>query len=526
MFDMYAKCLERLKRNEEYVQAGLKIIAVLARMRKSRSNHETHILDKIASKGYLAKIIANSVALREPVVVALTDVFGDVALSPYIKHEDHKDSYYIKLVIDHVLQEELQADEVRCKLVGDDPDRRTELWLSAQSVVFQPQSRVVIYVESSKMVPGWFLVDQIQISVGKIMLVYRLLDQDDSALTLHRKSNDFSSQPSPYRLLLWPQPEALNVELSKSLAIDLSKRRSLTFTIASGWNDISKGSMIAKAGSAGLRLHIFEAGFSGPSAKTSKIKEPGIIEFSSLRPDEVLQVEIPYSLENDLNEVSTKIEVEYTTANGVFAFAALMKTNVTLALGINVQDNFQKDFLISKFTMGTATTTPVRITDCKVYGTEDFSVMSLPLPPRTDVSPKHPASFMCKIKRKPHGGNTAKKHASHRGLKLCIDYICISEEIEQTITKLFTNSIAKSPFSQLARLLMQPIIDFIKTGINTEALEQIGVSRKFDVPSIHDDALMEVLKGLPPKRCQSLLRWLRKWQEVGPSERRFFSTVC
>ena len=518
MFDMYAKCLERLKRNEEYVQVGLKIVAVLARMRKSRSNHETPILSKIVSEGYLTKAITNSAGLREPVVLALTDVFGNVALSPYIKHENHKDSFYIKLVIDHVLQEELQADEVRCKLVGDHPDNRAELWLSAQSVVFQPQSRVVIYVESSKMVPGWFLVDEIQLSVGQIILVHRLLNQDESKLTLHHKNNDFSSQSSPYRLLLWSQPEALNVELSKSPAIDLSKRRSLTFKITSGWNDISKGNMIAKSGSAGLRLHIFEANFYGPSAKMSKIKEPGVIEFSSLGPHEVLQVEIPYSLENDLNEISIKIEVEYTTANGFFTFATPIKTNVTLALGINVQDNFQKDFLISKFTMGTATTTPVRIKNCKVQGTEDFIVMSLPLPPRTDVFPKHPASFMCKIRRKSHGDNTARKHASQRGLKLCIHYTCISEEIEQIITKVFMNSIAKSPFSQLARLLIRPILDFIQISINTEALEQIGVSRKFNIPAILDDALMEVLKGLPPKRYQSLLRWLRAWQEVGPSE--------
>lgn len=530
MFDMYARCLERLKRSEEYVQAGLKIITVLARMRKSKTKHDTHLPNKLASRGYLAKVIATSMGLRQPVVIALTEVFGNIALSSYIKHEDHKDSYYFKLEIDHVLQEDMQADEVRCKLVGDNPEKGAEIWLSAQSVVFQPQSRVTVYVESNKMIPGWFLLDQIQIEAGKIRFVHQLLDQDDNTLTLHHKigTNGSSSKSSLYRILLWPQPKALDVELSKSVAIDLSKRRSLTFKVSSGWNNISKGSMIAKSGSAGLRLHIFEASFHGVSTKTPKVKEPGTIDFASLSPHEILQIEIPYTLENDLSEVAIKVEVSYTTADGDFAFASLMKTNVALALGITVQDNFQQDSLISKFTMGTATATPVRIAGCEVEGTEDFSVMSLPLPPRTDVFPEQPASFMCKIRRKSYGNASARRHASQRGLKLCIDYTCISEDIEKVITKLLAASVANSPLAQFARLIMRPVLDLMKSRIDVKELERIGVLRKFDLPPLHDEALKEVVRGLPPKGQHSLLHWLQLWQKVSlPSDNlRYMLNVC
>ena len=518
MSDMYAQCLEYLGRNEEFVEISLKIITRLAETLKTNSssqhNHSTPF-GVVARKGYLSKVVSASNALRECVLASLDNYSGSIFLGHYIKHESRNDSFFLRIDIDHILMEGFHADEVRCKLTWEDTDADDEIVLSAQNVDFEPQSRVIVYLASNKMIPGNFVVDQIQVCAGQLVFIHNLSGTRDDTSIQQRSITDFSSKKGHHhRVVLWPQPKALDVQLSMFNTRNLAQRRSLLLKVFSGWNSITRGSLTVRAASAGLRLHTSDAQNHWPSIPIISTTEPGLIKFDRMLMETVLQVQLPYTLENDLSEIMIKVEVAYTTSKGDFVYASTLKTKVTLALVINVQDNFQKESLISKFTMGTATTIPVRIMACEVHGTEEFSVTSLPMPPRTDVFPRRPASLFCKIIPKKGKKDAEEHHRSQRELRLSIQYACLDEEIEATVEDRFKSMIEVSPFSKMARLLVQPIISYILDGIRREGFEIIGLLREFNVPLLHEGALDYIVDGLPPKYRGPLLLWLQKWQKV------------
>ena len=525
MFDKYAQCLEHLDEYEDFVPVCLKIIAKVVKslqtsvpaQKVTSSGHGS-----VTRRNYLSRLISASQTLRELIVIPLDHCFGSVSLSRFITHEQHKDSFYLRMEIDHVLAERFTAEEIRCTLSGEDSHTDAVLGLSAANVVFEPQSRVTVYLESSTMVPGRFLVDEIRIRAGRLAFVQELSGAPESPFKRSHSIVEMPSVPRPvHRVLLWPQPRALDVQLSLSRSLSLDQRRSLDIKLLSGWNQISTGSLVLRAGSAGLRLHTSDAESIGPPVLKAKVAEPGLFDFENVPADTTLQVRVPYTLESEVNEVTVKISVTYRTAEGEFVFASTMKAGVILALSINVQDNFQKDFLISKFTMGTATMNPVRIMACNVHGTDDFSVTSLPLPSWTNVLPGQPASLMCKIKHDQDPRTSSQGRRLQRELRLSIQYVCLDEEVEACLKNLLMTRIEVSPFSQMARLLLQPLVNHVRRQIKYEDLEAIGLLRRFDVAPIHYGALDHILEELPRKHRGPLMRWLQQWQEVwSPPDRR------
>ena len=518
IYDMYAQSLEYLGKHEEFVEVGLKIVARLANiLQPSSSIQRDHssLIGILARKAYLSRVVSTSKALHECVPVSLDNYSGSISLSRYIKHESGKDSFYLRLDIDHILMEGFHADEVRCKLVWEDADANDELWLTAQNVDFEPQSKVIIHLASNKMIPGSFIVDQIQVCAGQLIFIHFLFETLNDHSSRQRSMIDLSTtKGNQHRVLLWPQLRALDVQLSSFRFRKLDERNSLLLKISTGRNNITRGSLTIRAASAGLRLHTSDAQTHWPSLPMIQPTDPGLIRFDVLLTGTVLQIQVPYTLENDLSEVMVKVEVMYSTSKGDFVFASTLKTNVTLALGINVQDNFQEESLISKFSMGTATMIPVRIMACKVHGTDAFSVTSLAMPPRTDVFPRQPASFFCKIRPMLRKKIAEEHRRNQRELRLSIQYTCLDEEIEATVEKSFMGVIEASPFSSLARLLVQPIIDYVMNQIQEEGFETVGLLREFSVPPVHEGALDRVINGLPRKRRGPLLLWLQKWQKV------------
>ena len=512
MFDMYAQCLEHLKMDEEFVRLGLKVISRSAELRRARAFPDA------LREEYLSRVIFTSTNLRKNVEVPLDQCFGDVSLSRYIKHENLKDSFYLRMDVDYLLLEGFKADEVRCKLLCEDFNADTELWLSAQNFHFEPQSRATIYLKSHKMMPGWFVIDQIEIAAEQVVFVHKVSKGTGSILTPQRSNVEASSAAQElHRILVWSQPRALDVQLSKSKVISLDQRKSLLMRICSGWNDVSRGTLTVRAGSAGLRLHTADADFDGPSSPKASVTEPGLIRFETLSPDTTLKARVPYTLENDVSEITVKIEAAFTTDQGNFTFTFTRKINIALPLGINVQDNFQEDWLISKFSMGPAMGIPVRITSCKVDGTDAFSVLSLPLRSDADISRGRPASFMCKVKRKQGTTGASMGDHSQRTLRLHIGYACLDAEIEASLKSRLNSSIASSPFLKMSRLLLQPIVHTILGGMSEQDMETVAILREFRIPSLHEGALAHVIDGLPHKCRGPLLKWLHHWQEVGSS---------
>lgn len=141
MFNMYAHCLKKMNQNEEYIRIGLKIVA------KSALEHTPKIpgtLEKKASS--LTDLISASAAIAQQLTVPMADYFGNINVDPHIRpYEDH-DGFCLQLLLTNLTSDDIEAQEVRIKLVTVDEDHQTELWVVAEEVLLIPQGIVSISV--------------------------------------------------------------------------------------------------------------------------------------------------------------------------------------------------------------------------------------------------------------------------------------------------------------------------------------------------------------------------------------------
>lgn len=181
MLELYAQCLKKLNRTDEYVQTLLLILAnivISARKRitevfaeegiltvdeprwrdakrPSASHSTTSLVTTIAtgaendgsgSDGLLEELITCSEGLSDAIHVPFSKYFGGVTVNGVIHHSLNRDGFRLQLRFLHVLKDEIAFDKVRLhvsegssagrdnassKFVGDSPGRshNREFWL-------------------------------------------------------------------------------------------------------------------------------------------------------------------------------------------------------------------------------------------------------------------------------------------------------------------------------------------------------------------------------------------------------------
>ena len=141
MLNMYARCLQHMNQNEEYIQIGLKIVAKLT---LEHTPKFPGMLGKNVSS--LTNLISASAAIKHRLTVPMGDYFGSISVDPHIHpYEDH-DGFCLRLVLANLTSDAVKAQEVRVKLVPVDEDHQPELWLDATNVTFGSQGTVSISV--------------------------------------------------------------------------------------------------------------------------------------------------------------------------------------------------------------------------------------------------------------------------------------------------------------------------------------------------------------------------------------------
>lgn len=143
MLRMYAQCLQKTNRNEEYVRVGLKIVAKVVR--------ESEIFFKfqpdIASKALgLSDLVVASRSLGEPIPVSIDNYFGDISLDPYPQHYNDHDGFQLQLRLRNRTSQALEAEQIRVQIVSLEEDHQSNLWLAAEGVHFLPPGAATIPV--------------------------------------------------------------------------------------------------------------------------------------------------------------------------------------------------------------------------------------------------------------------------------------------------------------------------------------------------------------------------------------------
>ena len=319
-------------------------------------------------------------------------------------------------------------------------------------------------------VPGTYTVSHISLHTSNITLSY----EHGNVVTIPGQSDTFFKCP---KLLIYHRAEAFDVKLFASRYMHLDRNRSLELELSSGWNDAINGELQIRAATAGLRLQTSEAKVISGTLELSKQAAAGVVRFGAMAAGAKAKLSVPYTLEHDSSDISLRLELSYTTENGTFFFANTPTMSILLPLGVNVQDVFKHKALFSKFTISSATADPLhllssRLEDSDVFEAQCGTTFSNPLV----IFPRQPASMLYKITKlaraaPPSGAGKSVKTS----LSLVLHYICLEEEIENTVTRSLKQALQDTPMYPYSRLVIPTVVNELRARSSPYDLERIAI---------------------------------------------------
>lgn len=517
MLDMYAQCLKLMGRVEDYIRVALRAIATQKRV-SGMPNSTT---------ASLADIIKNSDSLIQPVTVSLDDHFDHVQLNPYLRHYPEHDGFQMLLKLRSLFTDSFQADSVRIKITSVDPDKTGAHWLSVAGQQEITPGLVSLLVGTNEMHPGWYRLVGVNIHAKNVIFVHDLSTKATASFFPIGKDSGSHGKVDSAKghFMIWARSQHLNVRLIPFEAIDLRRLKSVKVEVWSGWNKIQSGTLSIKAASAGLRIDTAEAkaleprdgnGAASATLSTKKYR-PGTVDFGRMSEHEVLAMQIPYSIETDLNEIAVKVQVEYKTDAGDFLYASDYKMDVTLPVSVNVQDIFKAEFLLPKFTIGTATSTPLYLTSCRIEGNKNYdAVSSTTIDQPIPIFARQPYSFVSRIRRKQASDGDAPQSSMifQRLLHLHIEYHCLDEMVNAELESSLSTALEKASLQEMSRLLH----DVLRNGVRIRSVaghfETICLLEEVQKGSFEEYNWQTVLSGLSPSDGAVLEKTLREWHKV------------
>ena len=544
MLQMHAQCLKKLEKTEEYIYMALKILAKWVETRKEISfrdarrefrrttfDQTAHGLGDLDTKHYLEDLLLSSKDLKQQISVSMDDYFGPISVDPYIRHYADKDGFQLLLRLQYLLSEAMHAQQVRLRIVSCGEGQKRDIWLAADEAQVMEAGTVKVMVgsnvckrEISKrmlahffqiLMPGVYRVDKIEIISENISFHHDSLPTSTVLSQAASGTSVSMENTQPSSILVWPSPSALEARLSLCKSIHLEKPRSVEIKVSTGWNDITKGELLVRAGSAGLRLHTADAEIVDSSAAIREKAQPGVVAFGEVATGSDMTIRIPYRLESDLNEISMKVEISYSTPKGDFIYAFNPTISVVLPLGVNVQDIFKDRAFFSRFTVNAATPIPLRLLECELEGSRDFEATSPPLGGAgVDVFGRQPASLLYRISRKQDSQGSQEEGLLQTKLSMQIIYQCLDDEILAAVEATFSAALKNSPFQDFSRLLVPALLATIRTRLTVNDLEVIGMLREVDVGPFDRLQWDRTLVGLRPELREKLIIWLTEWHEV------------
>jgi hypothetical protein len=145
MLKMYARCLKKLNRKDEYVRTLLDLLAKSAASRmsfkttsKRASANDISDMprdwlndDKVDTTGVFGELINYSQQLPYDVTVQMSKYFGDTSVEPHVRHYDDKDGFQLRLQFRHVLEDEVEIKAVKIRLVSANSTTGKDIWLES-----------------------------------------------------------------------------------------------------------------------------------------------------------------------------------------------------------------------------------------------------------------------------------------------------------------------------------------------------------------------------------------------------------
>jgi hypothetical protein len=148
MLKMHARCLKKLNRKDEYVRTVLDLLAKSAasRMASKKSkqtntkditgdSHEWLNDDNVDTNDVFHEIVGYSQQLPYDVTVQMAKYFGDISVEPYVRHYDDKDGFQLRLQFRHLLEDEIEIQAAKIRLVSAVSNQAKDVWLEETGAV-------------------------------------------------------------------------------------------------------------------------------------------------------------------------------------------------------------------------------------------------------------------------------------------------------------------------------------------------------------------------------------------------------
>ena len=307
----------------------------------------------------------------------------------------------------------------------------------------------------------------IRLHTSNIILQY----QDGSGPNLSRDERFFKSP----KILIYHRAEAFDIKLSASKYMHLDRNRTLEIGLSSGWNNVQNGELRVRAATSGLRLQTSETTLVKGELELSKKAEAGVVRFGAMESGSIAKLRMPFNLEHEVNEISLKLEVSYTTEKGDFFYATTPTMSIMLPLGVNVQDVFKHKALYSKFTISSATSSPLRLLSSQLEKSDLFEAKcGLSFTRPIVIFPRQPASMLYRITRLNTQGAPPRKDLKTK-LSLVLHYVCLEEEVDNAVIHALQQTLKSTPFHPFTRLVISTVLGELRARLSAYDLENTAI---------------------------------------------------
>ncbi|KAI1477748.1 trafficking protein particle complex subunit 10 [Daldinia eschscholtzii] len=521
MLMMYSRSLKQLQRKDEYVKVMLKLLTKAAAAERDRQAEKAGFrigkIEKVdypdseVIKGMLDDLLATTETLSNELQISLSSFFSVVEVDgPPEYHQGH-DSISLNLKMVSLLVDKFKVDSAKVRVISlagkSSKEMRFEL---AQPVVIKP-GKNIIKLKSNSTIPGTYEVDKIDLIASNLRLHY---ERETSQPV--KKENKIVQSP---RVVIYHQADTLDVRLHASNHVQLDRNNTVDIELDPGWNNLATAEVRVKAATGGLRLLTSEAKCVSSSASFSQPPEGGLFHFDSISQNDIVRIRFPFTVEQEALNISIRIDVSYTTENGTFFFTKTPTIETALALGVNVQDIFKHKALYSRFTVSTASHSPLRLFRSELISSDVFkSEFGVPPGAPVVIFSKQPASLLYKITR-----NTDVKITpnARKTMYLRLNYSVLHEEIESLFRNAISKSLEDKPLRPFTRLLCSVVIPHVRHHLTGHELERAALTGSVLTSFFTSISWAKYFVGLgkTPEGTdcvQALTSFLQAWQTENP----------
>ncbi|KAK7514898.1 TMEM1 family protein-like protein [Phyllosticta citriasiana] len=527
MLKMYAECLQKLNRRDEYARILLDLLAKSVGNRKSCRSLKLHKAglsggmpwlddDQLDTTGILKQLIDFSLDMPYDVQAPMERYFADIAVEPYIHHYDDQDGFKLKLTFRHLLEDDIVVDKAKVRLAPMEQGESREIWLETDEKLEISQGTASAWLHTTVNTLGLYAIDKVVLEVKKIHFIHETIKKEHTleplGISMPGSSASHSKIPRKFRTLSYPRAEALDAKLSVSRSVHIDKMKSIELTVRPCANNPTRLEAHLKAASAGLRLRTGNAQVIEGEATIADRPSPGVLVLSEMEAHSIIKIRVPYELEVTLSELHIKLDILYSTEHGTHEFRSNCTINIELPLDVNVHDQFMEQMLLSTFKVTTSSHVPLDVLDIQLQGTAAFDVDPARLyGDRNPVRPGQPPAFVYRIFRK-EGANLTNPEDSN--LSLTIDYRCLDDYVYEKLEANFCAALSESSFVTLRRLLLPRFWEHLKATLTADDWNHASFRNQLRCGDFASHPVWpQTLELLPPAMRPDLTTFLSTWHE-------------